>query len=230
MRRFWGLRLPDEDGAPMSYLVWGALALGAVTLAAASILFAVIGIRAETRGPAPNRIVIQPPPPIRAPNISEFEVARLSDALRTLAADRDRLASRLDQLERSVGDITASTPKDKTPVAAPAATPTPEMLGRIPAADSALTRTEFAIDLGGDTTIDGLRARWAALRGNHAVLAELRPLVSIRDGKAPGTTELRLVAGPFANAAAAARICAALAAAKVACQTTVFDGQRLALR
>jgi hypothetical protein len=226
MRRFWGLRLPDDE-APMAHLFWGALALGAVTLAAASILFAIAGIRAEQRVAQPQRIVIQPPPPIRAPAFSEFELARMADTLRTLAADRDRLATRLDRLERSVDDITAAVPKEKAPIAVP--TPAPELLGRVPAPDSALTRTEFAVDLGADASIEALRARWAKLR-DHSVLVELKPLVSVRDGKPPGTAELRLVAGPFANAADAARACAALAAAKIICQTTVFDGQRLARR
>jgi hypothetical protein len=42
--------------------------------------------------------------------------------------------------------------------------------------------------------------------------------------------ELRLVVGPLANAATAARLCAALANAGTTCQPTVFDGQRLAIR
>jgi hypothetical protein len=40
--------------------------------------------------------------------------------------------------------------------------------------------------------------------------------------------ELRLVAGPLPNAAAAARACAMLPGAN--CHPTVFEGQRLALR
>ncbi len=96
--------------------------------------------------------------------------------------------------------------------------------------DSIATRTEFAVDLGGDTSVEALRALWATMRGNHPALANLKPLVSIRDGGKPGVVELRLVAGPLANAAAAARICALLALNHVACQTAVFDGQRLALR
>jgi hypothetical protein len=83
-----------------------------------------------------------------------------------------------------------------------------------PNPDSATTRTEFGVDLGGEKTVDGLRARWATLRGNHGTALE----------------ELRLVAGPVANAAAAARICARLQTNGVPCIPTVFDGQRLSLR
>jgi hypothetical protein len=58
----------------------------------------------------------------------------------------------------------------------------------------------------------------------------LRPLVNVRDGAKPGTAEFRLIAGPLANAGAAARICATLQAKGATCHTAVFDGQRLALR
>jgi hypothetical protein len=42
--------------------------------------------------------------------------------------------------------------------------------------------------------------------------------------------QLRLVAGPLNDAAAAAKICAALIESERACSTSVFDGQRLATR
>jgi len=101
-----------------------------------------------------------------------------------------------------------------------------------PAVESVATRTEFGVDLGGDRTMDALRALWTSLRaGKHATLFEgLRPLVALREsGKANGL-ELRLVVGPLANAGAAARLCGTLAASGLACQPAVFDGQRLALR
>jgi hypothetical protein len=101
-----------------------------------------------------------------------------------------------------------------------------------PAADSTTNKTEFGVDLGGDRTVDALRALWTSLRsGKHAPLfAGLRPIVAIREGGKPAGLELRLVVGPLANAGAAARLCGTLAAGGLACQPTVFDGQRLALR
>jgi hypothetical protein len=99
------------------------------------------------------------------------------------------------------------------------------------AAESTVTRTEFGVDVGGNHTLDGLRGLWTLIRGNHGALLEgLRPLVAVREGSKPGAVELRLLAGPLPNAVAAARLCASLSAAGVACQPTVFDGQRLALR
>jgi hypothetical protein len=98
------------------------------------------------------------------------------------------------------------------------------------AAGSTATRTEFGIDLGTAGTVEGLRNLWTAIKGTQAPLLEgLRPIVAVRDGAKPGTLELRLVAGPLANAGVAARLCAALADAGLTCAPAVFDGQRLAL-
>jgi hypothetical protein len=324
-----------------SYLVWGSLAVCAVVTA--SVLIALgIGASRGGFGVAQTTTVRPPPTVVQKPQAaSEFEVARLNDALRALAAERERLAARVDQLERSVGDITASVntvkersvpsranvqPEAKPTAASPvqplpaiAAEPTeqpsapttprgaiaqsalpasvqvaapppvvelepakpppllhpsgPGQLGtrppsapkavrtsspppaqvllppvtaakgpptqvaqimppaNMPTADSGANKTEFAIDLGGDMSIDGLRARWANIKGNHgAALEGLRPLVSVREGPKPGTVELRLIAGPVANAGDAARVCAGLQTKGVACRTTEFDGQRLSLR
>ena len=69
------------------------------------------------------------------------------------------------------------------------------------------------------------------MKANQPGLLEgLRPLIALREGQKGGSPELRLVAGPLANASVAARLCAALAAAGQACQPAVFDGQRLALQ
>lgn len=112
------------------------------------------------------------------------------------------------------------------------ATATPEPETPPPAAaDGPAARPEFAIDLGGSTTVGGLRALWEKTRARQLKhLGNLRPLISVREGVRPGSTELRLVAGPFSNAAAAARLCAALVVSGVPCQPAMFDGQRLAQR
>ena len=123
--------------------------------------------------------------------------------------------------------------KTAPPVAAAPAVAEQTNLGAIagPAAESIATRTEFGVDLGGDRTVDALRTLWTALKaGKHGALLEgLRPVVAVREGGKSGV-ELRLVAGPLANAGAAARLCGSVAAAGLACQPTVFDGQRLAVR
>ncbi|MFL6807044.1 MAG: hypothetical protein ACJ8FM_23960 [Xanthobacteraceae bacterium] len=99
------------------------------------------------------------------------------------------------------------------------------------AVESVATKTEFAIDIGGDSTFEGLRALWSSLKSRHAALFNgLRPVVAVREGAKPGALELRLVIGPLSNAGTAARLCATLTASGLPCQPTVFDGQRFALR
>src|SRR5215211_4924747 len=99
------------------------------------------------------------------------------------------------------------------------------------AVESVATKTEFAIDIGGDSTFEGLRALWSSLKRRHAALFNgLRPVVAVREGAKPGAFELRLVIGPLSNAGTAARLCATLTATGLPCQPTAFDGQRFALR
>lgn len=321
------------------YVIWGTISVCTVLAAALSIALAVSATRTPVKpmqvaakpaaAPTPSSSASPQLPAIPTRSQTELEISRLQDALRALAAERDRLVNRVDQLERNVGDITASISKEKEkpapppppqqnvrtdnaiqpsrqspamPLARPDSAPGQQMAMQnaprgqqrtmedddeppasrnnapnhpgtfnrttqnarqqihpqpVPQAppganrlqypqqqamnsqgqfttqstDSTATRTEFAIDLGGEASIDGLRALWANIRGNHgAALEGLRPLVSVRDGVKPGTVELRLVAGPLANASAAARACATLHQKGVPCQTTIFDGQRLALR
>jgi hypothetical protein len=129
---------------------------------------------------------------------------------------------------------TSSAAADPEPPAAAPAAPaaaSPAAVAAPTAAAAAASGSEFAVDLGASASLNGIRALWERTRARQpAQLGNLRPLVSIRDGTRPGSTELRLVAGPIANAVAAARLCAALVAAGVACQPAMFDGQRLALR
>jgi hypothetical protein len=89
----------------------------------------------------------------------------------------------------------------------------------------------YAIDLGTATNVNTLRAHWGSVKSAHAAMLEgLRPLVSVRQSNRPGFTEFHLVAGPVADAEAAARLCQAFASARVPCRPSTFDGQRLDLR
>jgi len=98
---------------------------------------------------------------------------------------------------------------------------------------STIQRTEFAVELGGANSIVGLRALWRGLlksRDNKAALGELQPIIVLRASNTGLGLQLKLAAGPLHDAAEAARICAALTeSSKRSCETTVFDGQRLAM-
>jgi hypothetical protein len=97
-------------------------------------------------------------------------------------------------------------------------------------ANTTIQRTEFAVDLGGANSIGGLRALWRGLlKSNNAELAELRPIIVLRESNTGLGMQLRLAAGPLNDAAEVARICASLVESKRSCETTVFDGQRLAM-
>ncbi len=95
----------------------------------------------------------------------------------------------------------------------------------------AVQRTEFGVDVGGANSIPGLRALWRGLlksRSNAAVTA-LRPIIVIKESNNGLGMQLRLVAGPISDAAAAAKICAAMIENDRPCTTAVFEGQRLAV-
>jgi hypothetical protein len=255
--------------------LWGlaaALALAAASWAAHSDLAAQRpAVQIETRPAVPT------PAQLVARSIdTENETRRLAEALRMLTADRDRLLTRLNVLERNLEEVTdalahvrsahalpsnaalaaagaappaqsaaaagavetVSDPRWTALVSRPALagpansppwpTPTPALAYDGPTG-SILGLTEFGVDLGGGANFDALRALWNSLRGKHAALFQgLRPVVAIREGSRPGDMELRLVAGPMINAAAAARLCNHLAIAGMVCQPTLFDGQRLA--
>jgi hypothetical protein len=107
----------------------------------------------------------------------------------------------------------------------PAPAPAPAQSEQGPVTTASVPTTTFGLDLGSESSFGALRARWETLRREHPELARLQPKMSVRDNK--GRVELRLIAGPFANASDAARICAQLFVKGVSCDGGLFDGQRL---
>jgi len=97
-------------------------------------------------------------------------------------------------------------------------------------APDAVQRTEFAVDLGTANSVGGLRALWRGLVKANGALAALRPIIMVKEGSTGYGMQLRLGAGPLSDAAAAAKICASLSESQRSCETTVYDGQRLATR
>jgi len=255
--------------------IWTSLATIAM-IVAMSAAYTETGIRRiagllATEPPADAaRTARAPNPQLAARQFDpDLEARRLNEQVRILAADRDRLLTRVTALERSLDDVTGSIPPN-TPASRPAPVVPQAALPQAPApqaaaplvvppaavaplmsappgpttrmappanvtvagpAQSVATKTDFGIDVGGNVSIDGLRTLWTNLKTSQPTLFEgLRPVIAIRDGGKSGTVELRLIAGPVANAAVAARLCAALSAAGQVCQPAVFDGQRLALQ
>jgi hypothetical protein len=144
---------------------------------------------------------------------------------KSMMAPPDPAAAKLIVPEQPPVVITA-TPVPETMAAAPLSDPAPANA----APEIAVQRTEFGVDLGAANSIDGLRALWRGLLRSNAALASLRPIIVVKERNNGLGMQLRLVAGPLSDAAAAAKICAALVESERACATSVFDGQRLAIK
>lgn len=142
-------------------------------------------------------------------------------------------------------DPAATKPgESEVSAAPPSTTPEPQIIASnlaalepnvaaTPAAspDIAVQHTEFGVDLGSANSIDGLRALWrGVLKSNTKQVASLRPIIVVKERTNRSGMQLRLVAGPLTDAAAAATICAILAENNRTCETSVFDGQRLAVK
>ena len=160
-------------------------------------------------------------------------------AAKSMMAPPDAAATKLTEPEKS-----EKPQKSEKPAKAITAAPMPEIVASAPPAgdtepDTAkvappqlsVQRTEFGVDVGGANSVGGLRALWRGLlkSRSNAALTTLRPIIVIREGSNGLGMQLRLVAGPLDDAAAAAKICAGLIENERPCETAVFDGQRLAM-
>lgn len=205
---------------------------------------------------SPTQAASAPAPSPSAPDKPRADVAASSD--QPLAAPSSQFASNASALAAGSSPPPVITSKSMMgppdpvapklieapkPVAAtvvPAAQATPqEVATAAPAKDRGaphasasevtVNHTEFAIDLGSANSVGGLRALWRGLVKSNAGLAKLRPIIVVKESTTGLGMQLRLAAGPLHDAATAARICAALMENKRACETTVFDGQHLAM-
>ncbi len=243
---------------------WGAAATAALSLAVLSA-YSDSGSRrlaitvAALKNPSTPQAPASPNTAQLAARAAEAEneTRRLSEALRTLSSDRERLVVRISALERNLEDVTGSikqqvalapAPADPAPaqrpseppksdastapagVAAPPAAPQIASAPVSPPEPAAAAAAQFGIEIGGAVSFDGLRTLWTSSRSNHAALLEgLHPVVAVRENAQTRAAELRLIVGPVATPDAAARLCAPFVAARRYCQPTTFAGQRLTL-
>jgi hypothetical protein len=105
-----------------------------------------------------------------------------------------------------------------------------------PAADapadnaSAASSFGYGAEIGTATSMKMLVTRWTELRSAHAeVFESLKPLAVVKDNVRTNRVELRLVVSA-ANRAGAAKLCASLAALRIACQVIPLDGQQVAVQ
>ncbi|SHM03808.1 hypothetical protein SAMN05444159_7511 [Bradyrhizobium lablabi] len=151
-------------------------------------------------------------------------------ATKSIMAPPDAAASKLIEPEKPAKVTVAPMPEvaASTPAADDFGTDAPDAAP----AKIAVLRTEFGVDVGGANSVSGLRALWRGLLKSraNAALTTLRPIIVIREGSTGLGMQLRLVAGPLDDAAAAAKICAGLIEHERDCETAVFDGQSLAMK
>jgi len=163
--------------------------------------------------------------------VLETRIADLQSAL-------GPMTSSLTTNPRGVGNLRSPRARPTTPSVAIARSPLPgsgfgdglNETSSIPiAATSQPTRTLFAVELGQDPSLDGLRRRWRGLLAKHK--RELKDLeiryVAVDPAAPKDKARLKLIAGPFSNAADAAMLCAKLKARKRSCQQTTFVGKKV---
>ncbi|MGH9697159.1 MAG: hypothetical protein ACRD5Z_23650, partial [Bryobacteraceae bacterium] len=167
-----------------------------------------------------------------APKLSTAPAATPTPSLvaaKSLMGPPDSAAGKLIETDKAAK---ATQPTAKPEVVAASGPADEEEADASPpsATQVAVQRTEFGIDVGGANSVNGLRALWRGLlkSRSNAALTTLRPIIVIRENSNGLGMQLRLVAGPLTDAAAAAKICAGMLANERPCETAVFDGQRLA--
>jgi hypothetical protein len=190
----------------------------AATVAATTEKPAAVSAADASPLPAPPAAQAAANAPVPAPSLM---------ASKSMMAPPDPGAGKL--IEPSPPKTVVSAPMPEVVASAPTAQEEPELDAAPAAPILALQRTEFGVDVGGANSLPGLRALWRGLlkSRSNAALATLRPIIVIKEGTNGLGMQLRLVAGPIGDAAAAAKICAAMAQYDRSCTTTVFEGQRL---
>ncbi|MDB5652907.1 MAG: hypothetical protein JWQ94_520 [Tardiphaga sp.] len=196
--------------------------------------------------PVPYLAAVPPTPAPPAPSIAPVAAAPVEPPARPAAAAAIAATAPLMAAKSIMAPPDAAAtkftqpPAPPEPAPVPAPTPAPETTAAVqttPAEPPAtadpvavpVPRTEFGVDLGGANSVDGLRAVWRSF-AKAKELTGLRPIMIVKERSGGYGMQLRLIAGPLNDAAAAARLCAALIESKRSCETSVFDGQRLALK
>jgi hypothetical protein len=201
-----------------------------ISPAATTVAAATEKPRADVPAPLPPPVIIAAAgqassnPPAATPPTSLM-------ASKSLMAPPDSGAAKLIEPDRPATALPAA-PKTEMVAAAPAADEPEADASETAPKVAAIQRTEFGVDIGGANSVGGLRALWRGLlkSRSNAALTTLRPIMVIKESSNGLGMQLRLVAGPLVDAAAAAKICAGLIENERPCETTVFDGQRLAMK
>ncbi|MBH0237013.1 hypothetical protein [Methylobrevis albus] len=234
--------LGDEQGeAPgLVVMAWGV---------AAALAFGIAVVALQYGGPDRNTVDLPPPNAVAADqSIAAMpradreastatadeiaalreEVRRLRQSVELLRSQGDNMTLRLGAIEqRGFEEITGSIGRGE-----PFADPPPEAARPAPAPPVAVAEppapgVDFGLELGTFADLTGLRSHWREVRAARPDLfGQFRAVAAMRDRG--GRTELLLVAGPIASAAAAAENCLEIENEGIPCAPAFFVGQPLA--
>jgi hypothetical protein len=181
--------------------------------------------------PAIATIKIKPPPRTEPPAI----VPLATPASEAVAASKTEAPPPPPAKEAALPEPASPPPATPPPPEAPVKPPVmvevpmpPVRLAALPPSQPrAPPKPEFGVDLGGALSAAFLRAHWAEVKANFGPLLDgLHPLIA--HDRHFSHAPYRLLIGPLLNAAAAARLCAQLAATRAACRPARFAGEPLA--
>jgi hypothetical protein len=147
------------------------------------------------------------PDPVETASINPDEIIGEGDAMDP---------GELREMEVALAGPSASSVEPKVsakPVTTPVPTPRPPQVA---------TRTVFGVNLGRFDSVAKVQSSWKALtKKDPALVKPLKPMIATRDGEKG--RETYLVAGPFADAGAAAVACAKFKALGATCRTTNYS-------
>lgn len=156
---------------------------------------------------------IQPAPPIAATPVSPPATAEAKQSEKPASAQKAETAP----TEPTTIEQTAVTAHETVPLP-------PVRVAALPAATA--PKLEFGVALASSSNLDALHLQWGALKADYGpLLTGLRPIAA-REQRGTATY-YRLVLGPLPNAAAAAKLCAHLTAARAVCRAGKFAGDPL---
>ncbi|AXS40491.1 hypothetical protein [Breoghania sp. L-A4] len=203
-----------------------------------------IGTRNGTRGGVPRQrfdiFEASSPESNALSNRMDVELKTLRHEIIALRRSSEAMRHLNEQLSIRVNELEAQAPNAQHTVPSAGISRLPSGVRRsasnderpasqAPVSSSSAPRSNFGIDLGRYSSLDDVESAWSALKVTESsIIGSLSPLASVY--QANGSLSAHLLAGPFPNAADAAKTCARLTARRIACKPTLFVGQQLTAR
>jgi hypothetical protein len=160
--------------------------------------------QSEKREATPQ--IAKSPPIIEPPLIPRLETLTLTP--KASAPKPEAAAPRAEPEIANTQVAAEPKPSEAAPQAETEVTVPPTRVAGLPPA--AKRAAEFGIELGNAPDMGALQNRWLGIKANYGPLLTGLSPVAVKD-KRPGSTSLRLIAGPVKSMAAARELCAKFA-------------------